>query len=171
MLNFNQRIEYYRNLNYFQINGDNLDLYQKRLPEWYQKIDVLKDLLVYASEQKLQNEYDILFIRVFGGNITADQERILKNNAYIINLQLAKELGASEYWRSIKLDSYVPDLHFASISISDFKYVKPKEIIIEKTQNTEQVDPTIQSQEEVKETDEQPKRRNRKQESADNGSI
>ena len=156
-MNYNQRLDFYRQNNYFQINNGHLDLYAKKLPEWYQKIDVLKDLLTLASKEGLQNEYDILFVRVFGGDMSEEVSRTLQDNALVVNMDLAKELGPSEYWKTMKFDSTIPCRHFAAVCFSSYTRVaklepKPVETVepeIVETEVPEVIEPFKMEEENV----------------------
>ena len=141
MLNYFERIDLYKSRNYFQITEDKyLDLYYKPLQEWIQDIVVAKDLLQLASEKNLKNEYDILFVRIFGGQITEDQKNRLNQTFETANIILAEELGASAMWKTLKLLPETADKHFSVISIVDFKK-KPTKI---------NLDDIIEEQEEEK---------------------
>lgn len=124
MLNYFERINSYKQNSYFQINEKYLDLYYKKLPEWIQNLDIVKDILSFASSIGLKDEYDILYVRIFGGEYDEKMKESIENIFHMANLILAEELGPSEFWKTLKTVATTNDRHFAAIPIVDFK-IKP----------------------------------------------
>jgi hypothetical protein len=116
MLNYFQRLESYKQSHYFQINGKFLDIYNNQLHLWFQNLDVVKDVLTFASESKLADDKEILYIRFFGTmEPTAEVKMAFKEMLNQANLLLAKTLGASKTWNEIKPLPNLPERHFTTI--------------------------------------------------------
>lgn len=171
MLNYKQRLQSYELKSYYQVNEGYLDVYAKKLPEWYQKLDVIKDVLTHASNVSLQNNYDILFVRLFGGDISKEMVDTFIYNLGLANRDLAITLGVSDYWKKIRLDSSVEDRHFAAITVSSYK---PTIVEAKPVESTELVaNMGVEVIQPIMEEDDEPRRKKhtRKQESSDSESI
>ena len=113
-MNYIQRISEYKRKNYFQINTPFLDLYTGAINEWSQNLDVVKDILSFASSLDLYDQYELLNVRFIGQDISEDDKNLFMQTALTANQLLADELGESETWASIKPEG-APKRHFLTI--------------------------------------------------------
>lgn len=130
MLNFQQRINRYKQTNYFLINGVYLDLFVPKLSGWYQDTLVISDILEYASLLKLNKDnYEILNIRFIGGTVDANTKSIFTSNLDVVNESLAHKLSKSSIWEDANKTKPHRPRHFAVILLDPDKpvpYNEPK---------------------------------------------
>lgn len=110
MLNYFQRIDSFKQRNYFQVNGQFLDIYGPKLHEWAQSLDTVKDILQYASSINIADHYDILSIRIIADYQPVDKAALM-DSIITANQLLAEELGESVTWAEIKQEGS-PKRHF-----------------------------------------------------------
>lgn len=111
MLNYFERIESYKKQLFFQINKEFLDFYVPKISLWSQDLLVAKDILKYASENKISDSYGVLNIRCFAGNISKEEERKVSDILSTANNQLASELGENDITKGLGLNPR----HFSAI--------------------------------------------------------
>ena len=122
-MNYYDRLDSYRRRNYFQINQPYLDIYGPTVPVWADKVDVVSDILKFASSAGLGAEYDILSIRVIGPMIDLSTKERLLSTLDTANQLLADELGSSDLWEEMKGEG-AAKRHFLTITVSAPKIEK-----------------------------------------------
>lgn len=116
-MNYFQRLDSYRKQNFFSVNAPFIDLYAPKVASWCEKLDVVTDILTHASEMNLKNDYEILMVRIVGGELDSQTAVKLVDTLATANQLLADKLGKSEVWEDLKGPD-VPPRHFTTVSLS-----------------------------------------------------
>lgn len=130
-MNYYERHRDYLTKNFFVFNEKNgtVDVFGPNIQYWNQKLTVVLDMLMKASEVGIQDKYDILRIRVVGVDPTSEHIRILRDNLSLANKLLADTKGESTMWIDIKEQS-LEKRHFLDIVVDTI--LEPKQSVIKK---------------------------------------
>lgn len=113
-MNYFQRLDRYRKLNYFQVNGNMLDVYVPTLPQWSQNLDVVKDILTYSDDIDIADEFDILTIRLTGKEITSEELTAFESTLATAN-QVLGETTPNELWETMKPEGGASKMYLAIV--------------------------------------------------------
>lgn len=121
-MNYYERLNEYSVKNYFVFNDKNktIDIFGPLVSQWHQKLLVILDMLSEGDRLGLQNDYDILKIRVVGVDPDSEVLRILKDNLSLCNKLIAEEKGESKLWLDMKNQS-LEKKYFLDITIEAIK--------------------------------------------------
>lgn len=155
MLNYFERIDDYKRKLYFQVNGKFIDFYTPKINQWSQNLQIISDILQFASETDIQDSYGVLNIRFFAGMPSIEDQHKLMDILSLANFNLADKLGENDITKSLGLSKR----HFSAIVFNEQmkkKVAKPEKVI---EQELPKVEEYVFPEQEVKEDESEPKRR------------